>query len=186
MYPFLIVLAGSAGAAYAKRPYLRLILGAFYVWLLLGTLSIAPSYLAYFNELAGGLRGGMHILVDSNLDWGQDLPGLKRWMATAGVERIYLSYFGSGLPEFYGIDYIALPSYHPLLRSRASRLDPQESEYVAVSATNLQKVYLHRVKASSRFKRFLDELREQQEPVAVIGGSIYVYRLPPGPPRAIN
>ena len=39
-----------------------------------------PHYLAYFNPLAGGPGNGYKHLVDSSLDWGQDLPGLKRWV----------------------------------------------------------------------------------------------------------
>jgi len=36
--------------------------------------------LAYFNELAGGPHNGDAHLIDSNLDWGQDLVRLKRWV----------------------------------------------------------------------------------------------------------
>jgi len=35
--------------------------------------TVAPHYLAYFNELAGGPANGFKELADSNLDWGQDL-----------------------------------------------------------------------------------------------------------------
>ena len=57
-----------------------------------------PDYLAYFNEFAGGPNGD-RILVDSNLDWGQDLKGLKRFMDSRGIDRIYLSYFGTDSPR---------------------------------------------------------------------------------------
>ena len=47
----------------------------------LSTLSVAPHYLAYFNEAFGGPANGYKFLADSsNLDWGQDLKGLKRFM----------------------------------------------------------------------------------------------------------
>src|SRR5262249_51727095 len=46
------------------------------VWHAGESLAIAPHYLAYFNELAGGPSQGYRHLVDSSLDWGQDLPGL--------------------------------------------------------------------------------------------------------------
>ena len=150
MYPFLIVLAGCAAATVIARARVRGVAFALYAWLAWGTLHIAPSYLAYFNELAGGPRGGMEFLVDSNLDWGQDLPGLKRWMDEHGVRRIYLSYFGSGVPEYYGIDYEALPSFMPLSRPLTDRLDPSAIRYLAVSATNLQKVYMGAVGAPRR------------------------------------
>jgi hypothetical protein len=179
IYPFLIVMAAGAAATLLQHTWTRWVALGLYAWLAIGTWSIAPSYLAYFNEFGGGPRGGMQILVDSNLDWGQDLPGLKRWMSAKGVRRIYLSYFGSGMPEYYGIDYAALPSFWPLARPLVHTLDLNVSRYIAVSATNLQKVYLPAVAAPRAFEDFLDHLREHREPSAVIGGSIYVYELKP-------
>src|SRR6185312_15706987 len=38
-----------------------------------------PNYLAYFNQLIGSHTNAYRHLVDSSLDWGQDLPALKRW-----------------------------------------------------------------------------------------------------------
>lgn len=177
MYPFLIVLAGCAAAELLTHARARYAAFALYAWLAWGTLHVAPSYLAYFNELAGGTRGGIDFLVDSNLDWGQDLPGLKRWMNEHDVRRIYLSYFGSGMPEYYGIDYVALPSFMALSRPLTDRLDPSAIRYIAVSATNLQKVYMGAIGAPETFDDFLDYLRDKREPAAVIGGSIYVYDL---------
>ena len=179
IYPCLIVLAGSAAAELTKRRSTAFAAFVLYVWLAKGTLSIAPSYLAYFNELAGGPRAGMQIVVDSNLDWGQDLPGLKRWMDAHHVPRVYLSYFGSSLPGYYGIDYLALPSFYPLPPRAAGRLPPARETYVVVSATNLQKVYLTGV-APREFLRFIDHLRDDCTPLDVIGGSLYVYRTPCG------
>src|SRR5262249_39556935 len=37
------------------------------------TLLIHPHYLAYFNWVSGGPGRGSEHLIDSNLDWGQDL-----------------------------------------------------------------------------------------------------------------
>ena len=60
------------------------------LWLAFETVSIAPHYLAYFNQIAGGPGNGYRVLVDSNLDWGQDLPALTRYARENKVERIYL------------------------------------------------------------------------------------------------
>ncbi|MCK5844006.1 MAG: hypothetical protein KAG97_04805, partial [Victivallales bacterium] len=58
---------------------------------------IYPDYLAYFSPLAGGASNGYKHLVDSSLDWGQDLKRLK-----VRLEKIkrnnsecYTAYFGS-------------------------------------------------------------------------------------------
>jgi hypothetical protein len=123
--------------------------------------------LAFFNLLVGGPARGDEYLVDSNLDWGQDLKGLKEWMHRQGVATVNLCYFGSADPDYYGIRYSALPGNGLLQQGSA----PQLPGYIAISATNLRGVY------------FPEELRQfyrpllQQKPVARIGYSIYVYRL---------
>lgn len=58
-----------------------------------GTLLAWPDYLAYFNPLAGGHPE--RILVDSDLDWGQDLRRLSRELARRRVAALYLGYSGS-------------------------------------------------------------------------------------------
>ena len=58
---------GAVGAAWRRRPPRRL--------------SIHPHYLAYFNAVSGGPDRGAEHLIDSNLDWGQDLVNLRRWLA---------------------------------------------------------------------------------------------------------
>ncbi len=64
-----------------------------------------PHHLAYFNELAGGPVGGRKHLLDSNLDWGQDLHLVKNWMDAHGQTKIHLAYFGMVDPHKLGIDY---------------------------------------------------------------------------------
>ena len=64
-----------------------------------------PHHLAYFNELAGGPVGGRMHLLDSNLDWGQDLHLVKNWMNTHHETKIHLAYFGMVDPHKLGIDY---------------------------------------------------------------------------------
>lgn len=46
----------------------------------LSSLWVYPASLSYFNALAGGLEGGHRVLIDSNLDWGQDLLLVKDWL----------------------------------------------------------------------------------------------------------
>ena len=72
-------------------------------------------YLAYFNELAGGPRNGYRSLVDSNLDWGQDLRNLKRWLREREIEEpINLCYFGMADPRFYQIRHVKMPGGYEL------------------------------------------------------------------------
>jgi hypothetical protein len=62
-----------------------------------------PHYLAYFNGIVRPDQAYRH-LVDSSLDWGQDLPGVRRYIETRDPARpIYLSYFGFANPVHFGI-----------------------------------------------------------------------------------
>ncbi|MDO8546208.1 MAG: glycosyltransferase family 39 protein [Nitrospirales bacterium] len=145
-YPAMFILAGAASYWCAMRYQIaHVALGAILVWHLLESVSIRPHYLAYFNRLDGGPSQAYRHLVDSSLDWGQDLPGLKRWLDQQGlsgqaVTPVYLSYFGTGNPDYYGIDAILLPGFSPrLLNERA----PLAGGVYCVSASMLQSVYLH-------------------------------------------
>ena len=167
VYPFVFVIASGAVKQLWRFRYVLIVLLA---WYPVASFTVWPDYLAYFNELAGGADNGYRYLVDSNLDWGQDLKGLKRFMDSRGIDRIYLSYFGTDLPARYGIDYDWLPSYE--LKNpnpQTTTIDLKRKRYLAISVTNLQGVY---IEPSTTF-RWLD----RYTPVARIGHSIFVYYL---------
>lgn len=83
-----------------------LILVAFQIY---SVVKIYPNYLAYFNEAAGGPSNGHSILVDSNLDWGQDLKKLKKYLDDNSIDHVCMSYFGQAPLDYYGIDNRYLP-----------------------------------------------------------------------------
>jgi hypothetical protein len=130
---------------------------------------ISPHYLAYFNEFAGGPANGYRYLVDSNLDWGQDLKGLKQYMDQHGIDRIYLSYFGSDSPQRYGIKYDWLPSPLPENPEPLKRVRIPTKGYVAVSVTDLQGVFPG--------TRNMFQWLAPYKPIAKIGYSIFLYRI---------
>ena len=107
-YAPLFVLAGGAAVwARGRRPQLRRwAVAALAAWLALESWRIRPCYLEYFNQLAGGPREGYRHLVDSNLDWGQDLPALRHWLDRnnpRGAAPVYLAYLGPADPAAYGV-----------------------------------------------------------------------------------
>lgn len=74
-----IAAGGLAGARLPvrwRRP-VTVAVGLASAWLVVGTLATAPHWIGYFNEAAGGWRQGHRYLLDSNLDWGQDLLRLR-------------------------------------------------------------------------------------------------------------
>lgn len=72
-----------------------------------------PQYLAYFNELSGGMEHGRFHLLDSNLDWGQDLHELRDAVREERIESLKLAYFGTLPPESLGLVYSLPPSRFP-------------------------------------------------------------------------
>jgi len=73
-------------------------------------IAVHPHQSTYFNLLAGGgARTGSRHLMDSNVDWGQDLPEVARWLRARGWTRVNLAYFGMSDPAAYGlVDYHAI------------------------------------------------------------------------------
>lgn len=134
IYPVIFVFAGASVAWLAGR-VTRWLVGAAFLWLIGASLWIHPHYLAYFNELVGGPSGGRLCLVDSNIDWGQDLRRLADYARSHPAEPIKLAYFGSAPPTFY-VDCTALPSLMPF----EPPADLSPGTYV-VSATQLSGVY---------------------------------------------
>jgi hypothetical protein len=72
-------------------------------------LAAPHGYLAYFNPLVGGTDGGHRVLLDSNLDWGQDLPRLAAWMRREHVTDVALGYVGADDPDRLAIARRDLP-----------------------------------------------------------------------------
>lgn len=178
-FPFLFVLAARLGSLEFRRRWLApLLVGVPVVLAAASALRIAPHQLAYFNELTGGPGEGYHYLSDSNLDWGQDLKGLRAYMERENVPMVYLSYFGSAPPAGYGIRYQYTPRNHLNPPHPRELLPPgTEREVLAISVTNLQGVYPMDGGPYSEDKDLFRWLREGRVPVAKIGYSIYVYDL---------
>ena len=134
-----------------------------------------PDYLPYFNLLVG--QNGWHILSDSNLDWGQDLPALAQWQAAHPTAELYLSYFGMARPSAYGVRATPLPTWSPApeqahpARQAFYPADPAPGVY-ALSVTNLQGVVLGDAAEALAYFR-------PREPIARLGQSIWLYEVAP-------
>ncbi|MGQ9709783.1 MAG: ArnT family glycosyltransferase [Anaerolineae bacterium] len=149
---------------------LRFAFSLFLLWLALGTLHVAPHDLAFFNELVGGPNGGYRYLVDSNLDWGQNLWELRDWMETNGVKKVFYAHFSPARPQAYGIRADFLP---PDPRAVAfTPLNPAPGIY-AIGATVLQGVYTPDVNTYAWFR--------VRSPLIRLGYGLFLYRVDPRP-----
>jgi hypothetical protein len=89
VYPALFAVAGAAGA-WATTRRRRWGIGLAVAGLAASTLAASPHFLGYFNEAAGGWRGGYRLLADSNVDWSQDLLRLRDWTRRHPGEAVAL------------------------------------------------------------------------------------------------
>jgi 4-amino-4-deoxy-L-arabinose transferase-like glycosyltransferase len=81
---------------------------------ILSCLWIHPSYLAYFNWVSGGPDRVPARLIDSNLDWGQDLVGLQAWCKkNIPGQPIGLAYFGQINPTIFRLRQEPFPWFLP-------------------------------------------------------------------------
>jgi hypothetical protein len=177
LYPLMYVAAGTLLAEGVRRwrsPMIKTLMGIAML-LILETALSWPNYIAFFNFAVGGTRGGIDLLGDSNLDWGQDLPLVKRWQdqhpdIPLAFGPLYTdprsgSYFGTVPPEFYGIRADPLPPGAP-------SEELARTHVLAVSATMLQDIYVDGYEGYRHFK-----------PIAILGGTIYLYDLRPAETR---
>jgi Dolichyl-phosphate-mannose-protein mannosyltransferase len=172
VYPFLFVLASRLATVRFRRQWLApLLLGMPLLMTAVSAIRTAPHQLAYFNELVGGPDQAYRYLSDSNVDWGQDLKGVKAYMEKENLSIIYLSYFGTAPPEYYRIRYQYVPGNWPLEwpPPRDTVPDTASRKILAISVTNLQDVGYH----YDPLFRWL----WTRQPIAKIGHSIFVYDL---------
>jgi hypothetical protein len=177
--PPMMVLTGSlaarpTGAGPARRWRQRALL-ALLAATGVASVAAAPYFIPFFNLPSRLVWARPYMLADSNLDWGQDLRRLRRWMDRHGIASLKLSYFGSASPQHLGLAHQVLTSANVYIMCEeglASATELRPGDYVAISATNL-------VGAS-----FPEDARDElavfrtMEPVAAIGHSIFVYRMP--------
>ncbi|MGA2602877.1 MAG: glycosyltransferase family 39 protein [Verrucomicrobiia bacterium] len=155
MFPMLSVVIGIE-AAQARRPA-QIVSSLLVVWLAILMALAHPFYIQYFNEFAGGSKNGYQYLLDSNLDWGQDVKRLKRFLDNRHITHIYINYFHS----LAAVEYYQIPHTY---------VDPDRAQeihegYLIVSATHLMRPEWA-------------WLRQQHQPVACIAYTLFVYRLP--------
>lgn len=151
LYPVLFILAGGAAWWWRRRAGARRALGGVVVVLaglfVVESWWIRPHYLSYFNLLVGGPANAYRCVVDSSLDWGQDLPALARELARleSGGDRtpVYAAYYGTAVPAYYGVEARWLHSYWPL--PAGDPPPPLEAGLYCVSATLVQTLYTGRV-----------------------------------------
>lgn len=136
------------------------------------SLRVYPHSMAYFNALGGGpTRGHAHLLM-SNIDYGEDLFELQRWVDEHPEARpLFLAYFGSVDPRLAGIEF-ALPPR-----------DAPQPGYYAISVNFLRGLKYEAPDGKGGFQvigdQYYEALFRRLKPIAMAGYSIYIYHLTP-------
>jgi 4-amino-4-deoxy-L-arabinose transferase-like glycosyltransferase len=165
VYPLLAVIGGYGAATLVKSFQKSRLLGPAWVtallsWQLIASVGAHPDYLAYFNELAGAHPE--EILVDSDLDWGQDLKRLAQTLRERGINEVSIRYHGS---DGIDLDLFNLPAWSSLLPYQ------KESGWVAISISSLKMGT-----GQAPYNQF--NWLEDYQPVERIGKSILLYYIP--------
>lgn len=172
VYPFLFVLASRLATVRLRREWaVPLLIGIAAIFTAISSLRISPHQLAYFNEFVGGPGQGYRYLSDSNIDWGQDLKGLKRYMEQENLPIIYLSYFGTAPPAAYGI------RYQSIARTGIHEVSPPSDKVSAATARKIFAISVYNLQDISTGSRPLFRWLWLRQPIAKIGYSIFIYDL---------
>ena len=133
-----------------------------------------PHYLAYFNALAGGANNGWQIVVDSNIDWGQDVQTLAKYIEQEKPNPMYITWLGNKPIENFGVQAKILPGWPWTYKTEAYSAfyapQPPPGQY-AISATQLQGTYLANHDQYDYFRN--------RDPAGKFGYSIFLYEVKP-------
>lgn len=167
VYAFGYAAAAVALASVHLRRPVVVIIGLLIGWHVLENLRTYPSYISYFNQLIGSHRNADRYLIDSNLDWGQDLRRLDRWLRERNVEEVVVHYFGGGAPQF-DVSARVIGSY-----GAGGRPLPRGS-WFALSRHFYRLSFAPSI-SRENYDAYL--LRSRARYVTTVGGSINIYRV---------
>lgn len=177
-YGALLVFCGGAFAR-VKRHSLRGVLSLCAIASAMSSMSAYPHCLAYFNEAAGGPRNGRLRMLHSNLDWGQDLLFLQRWL-TAHPEYgpPALVYYGYFEPKDVGLHY-RMPVRTHLNLSPPFKTDSDAPRVLAVSANFLYGCQFSIAEGRERIPFDSESIAvfRDRKPIGRAGESIYIFAL---------
>lgn len=174
VYPFLYVLAGATAAMALRRGTGWAVLtAALLAWQIVTTLRVAPDYMAYGNEAAGGPLQVRRYLSDANVDWGQQLKTVKQYLDHNHTGNCWFAYFPDGAvqPQDYGISCKRLPTPSGLWWfNLPMQVPPAIEGTVLISESDLDGV-----ESGDGALNPYDAFRKLR-PVAILQDGVYVYR----------
>jgi hypothetical protein len=172
IFPFLSVLAAvGAWILTKKHQAWGLVVSGLVLIHAASSLRAFPNYLSYSNELWGGPSETYRVLTDSNVDWGQGLPAVRRYIETHAATPCWLAYFGSADPSYYHLPCTLLTVFSAGIWERPlDEIPPVIQGTVLVSATEMSG-QIWGPRELNPYEKF-----RTARPVACLAGSILVYQ----------
>lgn len=148
IYPF-VAIVGAAGIR--EIGVKGMIIVGLLLWYVGGTIAQYPHFISYANEIVGSRERRFEVLSDSNLDWGQALPDLARYVEAKKIGKLKFSYFGRDDAAAYGLPTVTpyggwrfeeICTFHDVI------LDPKSNKEVTIiSVSNWYYCEYNKVKA---------------------------------------
>lgn len=180
IWPFLFVWTSGVAREFPERSRVyRAAVAAPCAWAVWAGLWYFPHNLSYFNEAAGGPSNGDAHLIDSHIDWGQDLLLLRDWQRTHPEARpLHVACAGFVDPQLAGIDSRDLGETLGLTSwTRREALTPG---WYAVSVHALRGGRVHSFPEEGESRSYSGTQLigfHEYEPIDRVGYTLYVYQI---------
>lgn len=168
VYGFFIV-AAAVGAVWMSRKFtpFRYVLIVLVLFHAVAAIRTAPNYLAFANDFFGGTNNSYRLFRDSSTEWGQNYKLITEYLTSENITDCWFA--GIGNLEVMRVSQPCRIMPDRLLKGMSSQINeiipPVVEGTVLVSINNLPP------KAGPEYSAFT-----QAEPIAQIGGTIFVYR----------
>ncbi len=168
VYGFFIV-AAAVGAIWISRKFhvFRYVLFALLLFHAVTAIRTAPNYIAFANDIFGGVNNSYRVFRDSSSEWGQNYKLIDEYARREKVSDCWFA--GIGNLEVMRVSQPCRIMPDRLLRGMSSQINeivPSVVEgTIFVSVNNLPP------KGGAEYAIFT-----QTDPIAQIGGTIFVYR----------
>ena len=168
VYGFFIV-AAAVGAVWMSRKFrvFRYVLLALLLFHAVTAIRTAPNYIAFANDFFGGVNNSYRVFRDSSSEWGQNYKLINEYVQRENITDCWFA--GIGNIEVMRVSQPCRIMPDRLLRGMSSQINeivpPVVEGTILVSVNNLPP------KGGLEYAIFT-----QNEPIAQIGGTIFVYR----------
>ena len=168
VYPFFIVIA-AVGAVWLSRRFY------FFKYILIGLLifhattavRVAPNYMAFSNDFWGGTNNTYRIFRAADVEWGQNMKFVNEYLARENISDCWFAQYG--MTELTQISQPCrlMPGSFPADIAE----QPIEPTPNVIEGTVLLSITTLPPRGGAEYLPIA-----QSQPIAQIGGSIFVYR----------